>query len=251
MSCRSCYVGDVSLDGYDPHDFPPFAVTVDLVVLTVRPPATEILLVRRGEEPERGSWSLPGGFVGPDQDLLAAAEGKLTNKTGITIDRAHLEQLETFGAPDRDPRMRVVSVTHLAMVSEPDAPATDEAAWHNVTALGGTAFGGTAFEGTALAFDHAEIVAAGLERARAKLEYTTLATSFCGAEFTIGELRSVYEAVWGVGLDPANFHRKVMATDGFVQPTGRTESVGRGRPARTYVAGGATELYPPIARTSS
>ena len=99
-----------------------------------------------------------------------------------------------------------------------------------------------------LAFDHADILAAGIERSRAKLEYTTLGTSFCGPEFTIAELRSVYEAAWGTSLDAANFHRKVMATNGFVEPTGRTESSGPGRPARTYTAGDADALHPAIVR---
>ncbi len=229
----------MSADGYDPHDFPPFAVTVDLVMLTVRPPSIDVLLVKRSENPGRGKWALPGGFVGHDQDLLGAAEGKLAEKTGVRIDRTHLEQLETFGAPGRDSRMRVVSVAHLAMLSDPGVPDTDDAAWHNVGSL----------DLSTLAFDHGEILRTGLERAKAKLEYTTLATSFCGPEFTIGELRAVYEAVWGISLDPANFHRKVMKTDGFVEATGRTESAGRGRPARTYAAGPATDLHPPISRS--
>ena len=100
----------------------------------------------------------------------------------------------------------------------------------------------------ALAFDHGEILAAGIERARSKLEYTTLGTSFCGPEFTVAELRSVYEAAWGTTLDAANFHRKVLATNGFVEPTGRTESSGPGRPARTYTAGDADALHPAIVR---
>jgi len=213
-------------------------VTVDLVALTVRPPNLEVLLVRRGEAPAKGRWALPGGFVGPDQHLIEAAQFKLADKTGITVAEAHLEQLATFGAPKRDPRMRVVSVAYLAMVAAPAEPELESAAWHPVESLADES----------LAFDHAEILAAGVERARAKLEYTTLATSFCAPEFTIAELRSVYEAAWGTELDAANFHRKVMATDGFVEPTGRTESGGRGRPARTYAAGNASALHPPIVR---
>ena len=229
---------DRNSDDYDPAEFPPFAVTVDLVVLTVRPPAFEVLLVRRGEQPDAGKWALPGGFVGPDLDLSEAAQLKLCDKTGIEVETAHLEQLETFGAPGRDPRMRVVSVAHLAFVSNPPEPELDNAQWHDVDSLAGKG----------LAFDHGKILAAGIERARAKLEYSTLATSFCGPEFTIAELRSVYEAVWGNELDAANFHRKVIATDGFVEPTGRTESGGPGRPARTYRATATTTLQPPIVR---
>jgi len=223
---------------YDPSAFPAFAVTVDLVVLTVRPPALEVLLLRRPEAPARGKWALPGGFVKPDQDLIEAAEFKLSDKTGVVVDRAHLEQLKTFGSPKRDPRMRIVSVAYLAMVAEPMAPELGNATWTPVDDV----------DLKALAFDHAEILAAGIERARSKLEYTTLGTSFCSPEFTIAELRSVYEAAWGTTLDAANFHRKVLATDGFVEPTGRTESSGPGRPARTYTAGGAGALHPAIVR---
>lgn len=228
----------MSIDGYNPNDYPPFAVTVDLVVLTVRPPNLKVLLTQRGESPAKGSWALPGGFVGSEQDLIDAAQSKLTDKTGIQVAEAHLEQLGTFGAPKRDPRMRIVSVAYLALVADPPEPELDEASWHRVDGL----------SDRSLAFDHSEILAKGVERARSKLEYTTLATSFCGAEFTVAELRSVYEAVWGTELDAANFHRKVMATDGFVEATGRTESAGRGRPARTYVASDARDLHPPIVR---
>jgi len=100
-----------------------------------------------------------------------------------------------------------------------------------------------------LAFDHGEILQAGLERARNRIEYTTLAAQFCGDEFTIGELRAVYESLWGVELDPANFHRKVLASDGFVEATGNSISLGRGRPARTYRRGSADHLDPPLHRT--
>lgn len=223
---------------YNPADFPPFAVTVDLVVLAVQPPSLDVLLIRRPDQPHQGAWSLPGGFVGPDQDLIEAAQFKLADKTGIEVDRAHLEQLHTFGSPDRDERMRVVSVAHLALVADPVEPELEHAEWLPVRSL----------PDRKLAFDHQTIIEHGIERARAKLEYTTLATTFCAPEFTMAELRSVYEAAWGQQLDAANFHRKVMATDGFVEATGRTESGGRGRPARTFVAGSATALHPPIVR---
>lgn len=99
-----------------------------------------------------------------------------------------------------------------------------------------------------LAFDHAQILADGIERARAKLEYTALATAFVGARFTVGELRRVYEAVWGRPLDPANFQRKVTGTPGFLEPVPGRLSAGRGRPARLYRAGSSNELHPPLRR---
>ncbi len=228
-------------DTYDPSAFPPFAVTADLVILTVQPPTVRALLVRRAADPFAGSWALPGGFVGPDQSLADAAHETLARKTGVSVDATHLEQLASFGRPDRDPRMRIVSVAWLALLAEPVEPVagddTDEAQWVDVAALDSD-----------LAFDHAEILAAGIERARNRIEYTTLATRFCGDEFTMAELRAVYETLWSTELDPANFHRKVLAIDGFVEPTGESTSGGRGRPARLYRRGDAVDLDPPVRR---
>lgn len=231
-----------STQPYDPSAFPPFAVTADLVILTVRPPSLEVLLVRRANEPFAGSWALPGGFVAPNQSLGDAARGKLVDKTGVAVDEAHLEQLASFGAPDRDPRMRVVSVAWLALLSDPPEPIagtdTDEAAWTDVASI----------ERGSLAFDHAAILEAGIERARNRIEYTTLAAQFCGDPFTIADLRAVYETLWATELDAANFHRKVLATEDFVVDTGETSSGGRGRPARLYRRGPATTLEPPLHR---
>lgn len=227
---------------YDPSQFPPFAVTCDLVILTVRPPQVQVLLVERADDPFAGSWALPGGFVQPDESLLDAARRKLVGETGLALDATHLEQLATFGAPERDPRMRVVSVAWLAMVAHPAEPspgpdATD-AAWVDVEHR----------RAGRLAFDHGEILAAGLERAKNRIEYTTLAASFCGETFTMGELRAVYETLWGRSLDAANFNRKVLASEGFVEATGEVVPQAKGRPARTYRRGPAESLSPPIQR---
>ncbi|WP_299540632.1 NUDIX domain-containing protein [uncultured Streptomyces sp.] len=256
---------------YDPSTFPPFAVTVDLVVLTVRRHALCALVVRRGEEPFQGRWALPGGFVKADEDLGAAAARELSEETGLCAlvppslspgaasgaadgNGAHLEQLATYGAPARDPRMRVVSVAHLALA--PDLPApraggdANSARWAEVESLLGPADGSgpEADAAPPLAFDHARILADGVERARSKIEYSSLATAFCPAEFTVGELRRVYEAVWGVVLDPRNFHRKVTGTPGFLVPSGGTTTRQGGRPAQLFRAGTATALNPPMLR---
>lgn len=228
--------------GYDAAAYPPFAVTVDLVVLTVRDDALQVLLVTRGEEPYLDRRALPGGFVRPDEDLPRAASRELTEETGVRRIPAHLEQLGTYGAPDRDPRMRVVSVAYLVMAPRlPDPkPGGDAAAaeWVPVAeALAGD-----------LAFDHGTILRDGVERARAKLEYTSLGTAFCPAEFTISELRRVYEAVWGVDIDPRNFHRKVTSTPGLLENTGHTLIDGPGRPATLFRRGRTTQLIPPITR---
>ncbi|WP_279581018.1 NrtR DNA-binding winged helix domain-containing protein [Fodinicola feengrottensis] len=99
-----------------------------------------------------------------------------------------------------------------------------------------------------LAFDHHEILTDGIERARAKLEYSPLATAFCAPEFTVAELRLVYETVWGVRLDPRNFHRKVAGAEGFLLPTGTTTTRHGGRPAQLFRRGPATILSPPMLR---
>ncbi|MEV5281909.1 NUDIX domain-containing protein [Streptomyces sp. NPDC051994] len=232
-------------EGYDPHAFEPFAVTVDLAVFTVRDGALHALLIRRGQDPYAGAWALPGGFVLPRESAESAARRELAEETGLSdelVGALHLEQLRTYSEPDRDPRMRVVSVAYTALV--PDLPEphgggdADHAEW--------IAFG--AYEN--LAFDHERILADAHERIGAKLEYTCLATSFCPPEFTLGELQQVYETVWGTALDRPNFRRKVLATPGFVERVAGASRLtgGRGKPAALYRAGPATALHPPLLR---
>jgi 8-oxo-dGTP diphosphatase len=241
------------MSGYDPRDYPPAAVTVDLVVLTIRQGDLTVLLIRRGAEPFLGQLALPGGFVRPDESLDAAANRELLEETGLDLSRArhghdateqvHLEQLASFGDPGRDPRLRVVTVAYLALAPELPAPRAGSdaagASWLPADDIS-----------EKLAFDHDRILADGLERARAKLEYAPLATAFCPAEFTVGQLRRVYETVWGTTIDPRNFHRKVTGTPGFLEPAGRTTEGDRGRPAQLYRRGEATVLYPPMLRAS-
>ena len=232
------------MPGYDASDHPPFAVTVDLVVLTVRDDELQALVVRRGSAPYEGRLALPGGFVHVAEDIEVAARRELAEETGLRLRDVHLEQLATYGRPRRDPRMRVVSVAHLALAPELPAPVagTDaaEADWRPVADLLAAP--------RKLAFDHAQIVRDGVERARSKLEYTPLAASFCQEPFTVGELRRVYEVVWGEVLDPRNFHRKVTGAPGFLAETGETTTRQGGRPAQLYRRGDADLLMPPMLR---
>jgi len=228
-------------------------VAVDLVALTIRAEALQVLLVRRGIPPHKGRWALPGGFVLEDEDLDAAAHRELLEETGIS---GHLEQVATYGAPRRDPRGRVIAVAYLALLPASPTPTAGsdaaDASWHPVAtpSVGKPSIGKPSIGKpmARLAFDHDRILADGVERARAKLEYTPLATAFCPDEFTIAELRAVYEAVWGAPLDPRNFHRKATGTAGFVEPTGASTEGERGRPAQLFRRGAATTLYPPLLR---
>lgn len=234
--------------GYDASDYPTFAVTSDIAIMTIRDGALRVLLVERSHDPYAGSWALPGGFVEPDEDAHQAAVRELAEETGVDAEDFHLEQLATYSSPQRDPRMRVVSIAYLAFAPDlPDAQAGSDAAstrWWSVDDLLSDP------DAPALAFDHEEILRDALERVRAKLEYTTLASRFVAEPFTLAELRAVYGAVWGVLPARANFTRKVLATDGFVIPEGSTGRASRsGGPRPTlYRRGPATDLQPALLR---
>ena len=241
------------LRSYDPGEFPPFAVTVDLAVFTIRAGLLTVLLVQRQDHPYRGFWALPGGFVRASESAGDAAVRELAEETGVTAFTGHVEQLRTYSDPGRDPRMRVVSVAHVALAPGlPDPrPGGDAAAarWWPVEDLGLDDDGPDA---PPLAFDHAQILADALERVRSKLEYTTLAASFVAEPFTLADLRRVYAAVWGTVPDLGNFRRKVLGTDGFVVEAQRSGAAAAGsaggRPPLMYRRGDAVVLHPPMLR---
>ncbi|MFE3450598.1 NUDIX domain-containing protein [Nonomuraea sp. NPDC059194] len=223
------------------------AVTVDLVIFTVRDGQLQVLLIKRGNVPYRGEAALPGGFVRDGEALDEAARRELREETGVASDSLHLEQLHAYGDPGRDPRGRIITIAYLAL--GPDLPmplaGTDASAahWIPVSAI---------LDGQiTLAFDHEEILRDALERARSQLEHTTIATAFCKEPFTIADLRQIYEAVWGVPLDPSNFRRKVMKTEGFVISVGERRLPDIGRPAALFRRGLAETLTPPLTRSGS
>lgn len=224
---------------------PQVLVAVDLVILTLRSSTLQVLLVERGIAPFRGHQALPGGFLNnTTEDIEAAAHRELNEEANLDGAHLHLEQLGAYGKPDRDPRGRVISVAYLAIApSLPEPIAGTDAAsasWQPVDdVLSGR---------LKLAFNHLTIVADGVERSRAKLERTALATAFCAETFTISDLQKVYEAVWGVSLDPRNFYRKVQGVPGFLTPVESTRRTTKGRPARLYMAGTRTVLHPPLIR---
>ena len=226
---------------YDSTGYPPFAVAVDLAVFTIRSDALQVLLIERGGEPFQGALALPGGFVQPDEDLYQAAARELAEETGLGVDAEawHLEQLASYGAPDRDPRMRVVTVAYLALCAElPALRHGGDAAAAVLTPVEEIERGAVR-----LAFDHERIVKDAVERTRSKLEYTALAARFCPPAFTVGQLRRVYEVVWGERLYPGNFHRDFQASGAF-EGLGGAESApwsGRGRPGALWSVRRATD----------
>jgi len=217
---------------------PRIGVSVDLVILTVRRGQLATLAWRRDSDPYAGMQALPGGFIRLDEDLPAAAARVLAERAGLPSAQVHLEQLQSYGYPDRDPTRRAVSVAYLALAPDLPAPDTPQMSWQPVSAL------------TQMAFDHERILQDGVERARSKLEYTALGAAFCRDEFTVAELRRVYEIVWGVPLDPRNFHRKVTGARNFLVETGEVTASGGGRPAQLYRRGSAVLLHPPMLRPS-
>ncbi|MFH9299485.1 NUDIX hydrolase [Streptomyces sp. NPDC017520] len=219
-------------------------VTVDLAIFTLRSGQLMVLLIERGVEPFLGRPALPGGYVQKNETLREGALRELREEAGIDGNKLHLEQLGAYGDPRRDPRGRVVTIAYLAL--GPDLPApvggTDarRAYWAPVSQLEG--------KQAALAFDHPAILTEALEQVRSKLEYTAVATAFCGELLTLSELRTVYEVIWGQQLDPSNFRRKVLNTTGFVKPTGDQRFPPTGRPAALYRRGDAWLLNPPLLR---
>jgi len=231
--------------GYDPASFPAFAVTVDVVILTMSEGNLHILLVRRGEAPFADMWAIPGGFKRPTETLDDAAKRELAEETGVDA-ASLLTQFGAYGDPGRDPRMNVVTVGYVAVLRDVGAvvAGTDaaDAALVPVSAI---------LNGTIeLAFDHVRIARDAVERVRVELEVTGIAAAFVGPTFTLAELRAVYEAVWGVQLDAANFRRSVAGESDWVIPTGRRSRPGPagGRPAELYRAGRAWNHGGPIHR---
>ncbi len=256
------------LRAYDIHEYPPFALTVDLVVLTIREGKLCVLLVERAEHAFRGWWALPGGHVRHGKESADdAAVRELREETNIaTTDGVHLEQLATYTDARRDPRIKaglqVASVAYVALAPRlPEPVAGTDAAgarWWVVDELdverqralwlSGSAYAGRA---PALAYDHALILGDALERVRAKLEYTTMAAQLIEEPFSLTDLRHVYLAVWGHAPDLANFRRKVLGTPGYVVPAKRAVRAptdAGGRPPTLYRRGTGQWVTPPIAR---
>jgi 8-oxo-dGTP diphosphatase len=199
-------------------------VTVDLVIFTIRDDALHVLLIQRGVPPFEGQWALPGGFVRPGESLEGAALRELEEEAGVRD--IYLEQLYSFGDPDRDPRGRVVTVAYYALVG---ADRTSLAAGSDASA----ARWWPVKDHAPLAFDHDRILAYAIERLRNKLEYTTVGFQLLPKKFTLTQLQLVYEAILGRRLDKRNFRRK-MELLGILTPLKEWSRDARTRPAQLY-----------------
>ena len=200
------------------------SVTTGVVVFTIHDRELKVLLVRRPREPFRGYWSLPGGLVRGDEDLEASAVRKLQEKAGVA--GVYLEQLYTFGRPDRDPRGRTIAVAYYALVPSSrlqQRPLTDADAvdWFALQELPG------------LSFDHEEIVECAHRRLVAKLDYSTIAYQFMADDFTLSQLQAVYEIILRAPVDKRNFRKRMLARGHLVE-TGAVLRDGSHRPARLY-----------------
>jgi 8-oxo-dGTP diphosphatase len=199
-------------------------VAVDLVIFTIREDVLHVLLIQRGVPPFEREWALPGGFIRHGESLEAAALRELGEEAGVRD--VYLEQLYTFGDPERDPRGRVVTVAYYALVAADRAPLAagsdaSAARWWPVA------------EHPRLAFDHSRILEYAVERLRNKLEYTTVGFQLLPKEFTLTQLQRVYEAILGRRLDKRNFRRK-MELLGILAPLKKQVREGRNRPAQLY-----------------
>ncbi len=211
------------------YEYPRPAVTVDVVIFTIRAGELAILMIRRGGTPFKGHWALPGGFVEDNESLERAAARELQEETGII--QTSLVQLGAFGDPGRDPRGHTVSVAFYAFIAAPARPvAADDAAdaqWVTLAAL----------ERARIAFDHQRIIALASERLRDQLGGEPQ-TSFgridlVPARFTLSELQHVHEAVLGHQVDKRNFRAKLIGQE-LVEPVASAHRTGRHRPAQLY-----------------
>lgn len=198
----------------------PAALTADPVVMAPLQGRLHVLLVQRQQAPDAGAWVLPGGFLSRTERPDETAQRKLTEKTGVGA--IYLEQLQTYGDPDRDPRGWISSVAYLALtdaaiLSEADS----EARWWPVDGL------------PPLAFDHARIVADAVARLRGKLWWSNIAVGLLPEQFTMPQARSVFESISGVRHEPSNFRRE-LERSGLVRATGGVAKGGAGRPAALY-----------------
>jgi 8-oxo-dGTP diphosphatase len=200
------------------------AVTVDLVIFTVKDNMLKVMLVKRAEDPFADCWAIPGGFLKTSESLEGAALRVLKEKAGV--ENVYVEQLYTFGNPDRDPRARVITVSYFALIPwknliQPESDKVTDLMWASADHL------------PKLAFDHKEIVQYGVQRLRAKANYSNIVYGLMPRQFSLSELQKIYEIILNHKLDKRNFRKRILAT-GLLQETGKKDAAGAHRPAMLY-----------------
>jgi 8-oxo-dGTP diphosphatase len=213
----------------DANDAPKPIATVDLAIFTLSPEGLEVLLIRRENQPFAGAWALPGGWIhiDEDKDIEATARRVLKEKTGV--ETPYLEQLQTTGNADRDPRGWSLSVVYVALISPDDLVSSQDAiaenaAWQSIEGNGVS---------VPLAFDHARILEGAVTRIRSKVEYSSMPAHLLPAQFTLGELQSVYERLLGRKLDKSAFRKRLAEVD-FLEPVPGEMRRASNRPAQIY-----------------
>jgi len=218
----------------DTRAFPRFAVTVDIVLLSVVAGTLHVLLIERADRTHRGMWALPGGFKKPDETLDEAASRELLEETNVAAP-GHLTQFHSYGDPGRDPRGNVVTVAYLAAV--PPLDNRRVAGGGDASRADGVPVDDVVRGRRKLAFDHARIIRDAVDHVVDQIDRTPIALGFLGPTFTITDIRRVHEAVVGEPLDAANFRRRLLSVDRpIIQPTDRLNNPGTdgGRPATLY-----------------
>ena len=196
-------------------------ITVDVVILTLKNNAIQVLLVKRLNEPFKDKWAIPGGYVRLSENLDQAALRVLKERTNV--DNIYLEQLYTFGDPLRHPNARVITCAYFALVRAEDLNVitNDELAWFKVSDL------------PQLAFDHKDIIEYSMKRTRERLEICPVAYQLLNEKFTLTEMQKAYELIMSKQLDKRNFRKKAIATEGLIELNEYTKSSSK-RPARLY-----------------
>lgn len=211
-----------TLTSHETHEPALFAVTADIVVFGMRGDALQVLLRREADSRADALWALPGGRVAASEGVDVCAGRALGEQTGIRD--VYVEQLYTFGQPDRQRACREISVAYFALVDGDRAAAQvprERVHWHAVEQL------------PALHLDHERIIQTARERLSAKLEYSTIAFQLMPEYFTLSELQQVYEAVHQVPIDKRNFRKRILALD-HMEATEHKRCNGSHRPARLY-----------------
>jgi 8-oxo-dGTP diphosphatase len=231
------------LSDYDPAAFDRPSVTVDLVLLGMYRGRLSALLLRRDQPPQAGHWALPGGFVGLEESLEQAAARLLRDKAGMA--KAHLEQLYSFGAVDRDPRMRVITIAYLALLRRDQMQSAIRDGRLCAAALSGEPLEAIAETGAPLplAFDHRRILALARDRLRAKIDYSDVAFALLPERFTLRALQEVHEAVLDVALNKPAFRRR-MLDSGRLVATGEREEDASHRPAELFTLASPADPLP-------